>query len=73
LALGMAEYRSGHYVAAEEALLAAEKAGPNGKRACLTCGGSSKSNSRLSQGSSMTSPAGTSPKRAARGWNSRTP
>ena len=29
LALGMAEYRSGHYAAADEALLAAAKAGPN--------------------------------------------
>jgi TolA-binding protein len=29
LALGMAEYRSGHYAAAEEALDAAAKAGPN--------------------------------------------
>jgi serine/threonine-protein kinase len=31
LALGMAEYRSGNYAAAEEALLAAEKAGPNNR------------------------------------------
>src|SRR5262249_16941741 len=29
LALGMAEYRSGHFAAADEALGAAEKAGPN--------------------------------------------
>ncbi len=29
LALGMAEYRIGHYAVAEEALLAAEKTGPN--------------------------------------------
>jgi serine/threonine-protein kinase len=29
LVLGMAEYRSGHYAAADEALLAAAKAGPN--------------------------------------------
>ena len=29
LALGMAEYRSGHYAAADEALVAAAKAGPN--------------------------------------------
>jgi len=31
LALGVAEYRSGHYAAAEEALIAAEKAGPNNR------------------------------------------
>jgi tetratricopeptide (TPR) repeat protein len=31
MALGMAEYRSGNYAAAEEALLAAEKAGPNNR------------------------------------------
>jgi tetratricopeptide (TPR) repeat protein len=31
LALGMAEYRSGNYAAAEEALLAAEKAGPTNR------------------------------------------
>jgi serine/threonine-protein kinase len=31
LALGMAEYRSGNYAAADEALLAAEKAGPNNR------------------------------------------
>jgi tetratricopeptide (TPR) repeat protein len=31
LALGMAEYRSGHYAAADEALVAAAKAGPNNR------------------------------------------
>jgi tetratricopeptide (TPR) repeat protein len=31
LALGIAEYRSGNYAAADEALLAAEKAGPNNR------------------------------------------
>ena len=31
LALGMAEYRSGNYAAADEALLAAEKAGPTNR------------------------------------------
>jgi len=32
LSLGMAEYRGGHYAAADEVLVAAEKAGPNNRR-----------------------------------------